>query len=85
MEVIQQEIVSPITKMQNYFYTSGDIRIIEMLSVLNIRHNLSATILFLLSQRRGKLKKTMNANKILLRNLNNYFVYVGREEFKNLL
>lgn len=71
--------------MQNYFYTSGDIRIIEMLSVLNIRHNLSATILFLLSQRRGKLKKTMNANKILLRNLNNYFVYVGREEFKNLL
>lgn len=83
--VDQPEIVSSMTKMQNDFYDGGDTKIMEMFSVLNIRHSLSAIILFLLSQRRSKLKKKMNVNKILFRNLEKYFAYVGTEAFKKLL
>jgi len=83
--VVQPEIVSSMTKMHNDFCNSGDTKTMEMLSVLNIRHSLSAMILFLLSQRRGKLKKKTNVNKILFDNLKKYFAYVETEAFKKLL
>jgi hypothetical protein len=59
----------------------------EMISVLNIRHSLSAMILFLLSQKGGKIKGKgkVNINRILFRNLEKYFAYVQTEAFKKLL
>jgi len=85
LSVTQPEIVSSMTKMQNDFCSNGDVKIMEMLSVLNIRHSLSAMILFLLSQKGGKIKGKMNINRILFRNLGKYFAYVQTEAFKKLL
>lgn len=82
--VEQPEISSSMTKMQNDFYASGDRRIMEKLSVLNIRHSLSAAILFLMSREKCKAKKVINVNRIIYRNLGQ-FDYVRGEEFKKLL
>lgn len=85
LNVTQPEIDSSMTKMQNEFYASGDKRIMEKLAVLNIRHSLSVAILFLMHRDKRKAKSVINVNRILRRNLAQYFDYVRGEEFKKLL
>lgn len=87
MGVVQPEITSSMTKMQNDFYVSGDIKIMEKLSVLNIRHSLSAAILFLMykEKRKAEAEKVINVNQIIYRNLANQFDYVCSEDFRKLL
>jgi hypothetical protein len=57
----------------------------EKLSVLNIRHSLSVAILFLMFQEKMMPKKKINTNRILLRNLSQYFAYVRGKEFNQLV
>lgn len=83
--VVQPEIGSSMTKMQNDFYACGDKRIMEKLAVLNIRHSLSAAILFLMHRDKRKSRSVINVNQILRRNLTDQFEYVRGEDFKKLL
>lgn len=83
--VVQPELSSSMTKMQNHFYDSGDKRIMEKISVLNIRHSLSAAILFLMYRENRRARSVINVNRILRRNLTGHFDYVRGEEFKKLL
>lgn len=85
LRVVQPEITSSMTKMQNDFYVSGDIKIMEKLSVLNIRHSLSAAILFLIYREKRKAEKIINVNQIIYKNLANQFDYVCSEDFRKLL
>lgn len=85
LKVAQPEIIFSMTKMQNDFYKSGDKGIMEKLSILNIRHSLSAAILFLLYKERRIPKKAINVNRILYRNTADYFEYVRGKEFKRFL
>lgn len=78
-------LVYSMTKMQNDFYVSGDKQIMEKLSVLNIRHSLSAAILFLAQHENRIAKGVINVNRILHRNLTNHFDYVNGDAFKELL
>lgn len=83
--VSQPELIYSMTKMQNDFYVSGDKQIMEKLSVLNIRHSLSAAILFIAQHENRRAKGAINVNRILHRNLTNHFDYVNGDAFKELL
>lgn len=83
--VTQPEIATSMTKMQNDYYTSRDIAIRERISVLNIRHSLSAAILFLLHQEGEKLETPLNTNQLLYRNLAQQFQYINSKDFAHLL
>ena len=85
LKVVQPELIFSMTRMQNSFYAIGDLMIMEKLSVLNIRHSLSVAILFLMFQEKMMPKKTINTNRILLRNLSQYFAYVRGKEFNQLV
>lgn len=85
LKVTQPEINSSMTKMQNDFYASGEKNIMEKLSILNIRHSLSAAILFLMHRDKRKIIRAINVNRILHRNLASQFDYVSGKEFEKLL
>ena len=85
LEVVQPEIGSSMTKMQNDFYASGGKNIMEKLSILNIRHSLSAAILFLMHRDKCKASMAINVNRILRQNLAGQFDYVSEKEFEKLL
>lgn len=85
LEVVQPEISSSMTKMQSNFYVSGEKKIMEKLSILNIRHSLSAAILFLIHRDKRKASMAINVNRILRRNLADQFDYVSGKEFEKLL
>lgn len=85
LKVVQPEISSSMTKMQNDFYASGEKNIMEKLSILNIRHSLSATILFFIHRDKRKASMAINVNRILRRNLADQFDYVSGKEFERLL
>jgi len=83
--VTQPELAYSMTKMQNMYYANKDVSIMEKLSVLNLRHSLSAALLFLYHQNGKKPQKRINVNKIVYRNLKDYYGYVNSKEFKALL
>ncbi len=86
LKVEQPELeYSSMTKMQNNFYAKKDKMIMEKIAVLNIRHSLSAAILFLFFKQRKLSFKKINVNKIIAKNLFKYFSYVKSKEFKKLL
>jgi len=85
LDVTQPEIKSSMTKMQNDYYLSGDKKIMERLSILNIRHSLSAAILFLIYKKMIKEKRVINVNHILSRGLSEGFNYLREEDFLKLL
>jgi hypothetical protein len=85
LDVAQPELRLSMTKMQNDFYVSGNKMIMEKLSVLNIRHSLSAAVLFLMQKSGRKARKNVNVNRILRRNLTDQFEYVRGGSFKKLL
>jgi hypothetical protein len=85
LDVSQPEIDSSMTKMQNDFYSLGDKAIMERLSVLNIRHSLSAALLsdFFLTGTRPS--KKINVNRVLQRNLAGRFEYLLDKTFLDLI
>lgn len=84
MDVTQPEITSSMTKMHKDFIATRDRAIMERLLVLNIRHSLSAALLYLFFRLNFKPRTVINVNRILYRNLRNYFRYV-EEDFQILL
>jgi len=86
MKVTQPEITSSMTKMQNDFLVTQDYTIMERLAILNIRHSLSAAILYsLFSSTPHNSQGTINVNRILYNNIRNHFEYVRGEKFKELI
>ena len=74
LDVTQPELKSSMTKMQNIFFEKHDLSIMEKLSVLNIRHSLSSTLLYHLYSKQERLDKCFNVNKALFNNLRKYFI-----------
>jgi len=83
--VTQPELKGSMTKMQNEFYICRDVEIYEKLSVLNIRHSLSVALLYLIYKENRIPRKKINVNKILYKNLEQYYSYVRSDGFESLL
>jgi hypothetical protein len=83
--VAQPEIDSSMTKMQNNFYSFGDKSIMERISVLNLRHSLSAALLFNFFKIGIMPSKKINLNKIMQRNLQGKFKYLQDKQFLDLV
>jgi hypothetical protein len=83
--VSQPEIDSSMTKMQNNFYSFGDKSIMERLSVLNLRHSLSAALLFNFFKMGIVPSKIINLNRIVQRNLQGKFEYLQDKQFLDLV
>jgi hypothetical protein len=84
LEVTQPELKASMTKMQNDFYQTQDKRIMERLAVLNIRHSLSAALLYLYFRCQHRSTRIVNVNKIIHTNLRNHFNYVTENHFTDL-
>lgn len=82
--VVQPELKVSMTRMQNSFLVTHDKAIMERLAVLNIRHSLSAALLYVLHQRGAKARKPINVNRILVNNLSPHFSYVNEHGFRQL-
>ena len=83
--VMQPEIAASMTKMQNDYLLSQDSTIYEKLMTLNIRHSLSAALLysFFLS---GHLRThSLNVNQTLFANLRHELGYIRSDPFRALL
>lgn len=85
MNVFQPELSSSMTKMQNNFYESRDIRILEKLSVLNIRHSLSSAVLYNRFSNGADAEEMVSINKIIYNNLRDTFDYVKSPEFVSII
>lgn len=80
----QPELNKSMTALQNEFMQTHDMRIREKLSVMNLRHNLSSVLVYLLYQTNTFLDGFVNTNRILRENLLDYFDYVGSNSFGKL-
>lgn len=85
LDVTQPEITSSMTRMHKEFLATQDHQIMEKLSVLNIRHSLSAALLYLFFRLGSKPEGEFNVNCILQRNLRSYFRYVKHVDFEKLI
>lgn len=83
--VAQPEIRGSMTAMQREYTKSGDRDIRERLTVMNIRHALSAALLYLWSSERLVWQHTLNVNRIIHANLTGRVEYVGSRDFAALL
>jgi hypothetical protein len=82
----QPELMSKsMTYLHNQFIKNNDKNIREKLSVLNLRHNLSAILVYQLYIDNIRLRKYININKILYKNLKDIFPYVKEDSFKQLI
>lgn len=85
LDVSQPELRSEsMTKFQKKYFETHDKEIMERLSVLNIRHSLSAAIVYLLYKKSRKPVE-INVNNILEHNLRDSFDYIDTSEFNELL
>jgi hypothetical protein len=84
LDVTQPEIKSSMTGMQRDFYRTQDSGIRQRLTVVNIRHSLSAALLYCYFRRGYKPAKTVNVNKIIYNNLQNHLDYVREQQFEAL-
>jgi len=74
-----------MTQMQNDFYRTQNKEIMEKLSVLNLRHSLSAALLYSCFVQGYKPASSVNVNKIIYKNLRGCFEYIQDEQFKRLI
>lgn len=81
----QPELKKSMTAMHNEYINGHNDLIRQKLSVLNLRHNLSTLLVYQLYLNKIKLNKYININKILYKNLKNYFSYIKSEEFCQLM
>jgi len=85
LKVTQIELGSKsMTKMYKDYLVSHDNNICEKLSILNLRHNLSTILLFILAQQIQYSHKKLNVNSILTKNLSSDFMWVNSNEFLSL-
>ncbi len=85
MDVRQPELSGSMTAMQRTFLECADPRIYERLAVLNLRHSLSAALLYYFAQRGQRPRRTLNVNRIIHRMLRGHFAYLRTAGFKELL
>ena len=85
LDVRQPELKGSMTKMHNDFIENGKTELMEKLSVLNIRHSLSAAILYLYYNLEAKEIPYLNINKVVKSNLSPYYDYINSDSFENLL
>ena len=85
LDVSQPEISSSMTKMQNAYYETQDKSIMEKLLVMNIRHSLSAALLYMIGYNNKKPDNVINVNNILYNNLKKHFGYINTDLFYKLL
>lgn len=88
MDVRQPELnKTSMTKLQNQFYDKGDLTFYERIAVMNLRHSLSATILYWINaQIKDKLQlMNVNINQIVYDNLEKDFEWIHSDVFKQLL
>ena len=75
LDVTQPELKGSMTKMHNYYMEKKDISTLERLAVLNLRHGLSAAILYSYYRNPQRKVKPVNVNRIIHRNLSLYYKY----------
>lgn len=81
----QPELNKSMTALHREFIQNKDETIREKLSVMNIRHNLSSILVYLLYRNNVFLKQYININRILYINLKPYFPYVKTDAFKDIM
>ncbi len=84
LAVEQPEIKGSMTLMQRNYYASHSSFIMEKIAVMNIRHSLSAILLYIF-QLYGQPADSVNINAILHRNIHEHFEYVNSPMFHELL
>lgn len=84
LDVTQPEIGSSMTDMQRRYLETGDRSLMEKLAVVNIRHSLSAVLLYGLCSSAGRLPSRVNVNQILYNNIGNKLAYMQSPEFRSL-
>lgn len=85
LDVKQPELKGSMTKMQNIYLDNNDISFMEKLSILNIRHGLSAAILYYYFKKMEKKFDPINVNEIIHKNCSNHYDYVNSKEFSALV
>lgn len=88
LDVTQPELKNrSMTELQNKFYSIKDEEIYERIAVMNLRHSLSAVILYWLNEKvnNAEQRKYLNVNQIIYNCLKNDFKWVMSEEFESLL
>lgn len=85
LDVSQPELKGSMTKMQNEFIDFGTEIIMEKLSILNLRHSLSALILCYYYLEDNTNPTPLNVNDIMYRNLKGKYAYVKSDSFAALL
>ena len=88
MDVRQPELNNTsMTKLQNQFYDRGDFVFYERIAVMNLRHSLSAVLLYWMNdQIKDKSQLTsVNINRIVYGNLEKDFEWIHSDIFGQLL
>lgn len=85
LSVDQPELTGSMTKMQREYLEKQSDAIRERLTILNIRHALSAALVFLLWKRRRRPARRVNVNRILGHALSDHVGYVTERGFQRLL
>lgn len=85
LDVTQPELLGSMTKMQNMYFKTRDISIMEKLSVLNLRHSLSSALLYYYYNHEMIPPEQVNVNRIVHRNLKQHYEYVSGNKFRSLL
>lgn len=88
MDVRQPELNNTsMTKLQNQFYDRGDFVFYERIAVMNLRHSLSAVLLYWMNdQIKDKSQLTsVNTNRIVYGNLEKDFEWIHSDIFGQLL
>lgn len=86
LDVTQPELGNgSMTKMQRRYFETGNKDLMERLMTLNIRHSLSAVLVYLCGTRGAPSPHTVNVNDILRANLASQVGYVNGRDFQHLL
>jgi len=86
LDVTQPELArKSMTALHRDWLTSTDVQARERISVLNLRHSLSAALVALRAARRGHWTDSLNVNRLLLKGLGNTFSWTQDPTFQRLL
>ncbi|MFD0593150.1 hypothetical protein ACFQZ4_11865 [Catellatospora coxensis] len=86
LDVTQPELArKSMTALHRDWLTSADAQARERISVLNLRHSLSAALVALRAARRGHWTGSLNVNRLLVKGLGETFTWTQDPAFQRLL
>lgn len=85
LDVRQPEVQSSMTAMQNTLFETHNTDTLERLMVLNIRHSLSAALVYRCYRARRRYQPPLNVNYLIHNNLCHQVDYIGGDQFAALL